>query len=169
LPENAGKRDGVDFVMTNSSDIPASLVGDEEKIIQIVRNLLENSFNYTEAGKVELIWNAEKSIGSAVFLEVTVRDTGNGISDEYMEHLFDPFHHVQKSEGAGLGLAIVRRLVELMRGSITVNSERGKGTVFMISVPQTAATDEVVGSSEIGGGACQQDIYSPEGQDTDSG
>jgi signal transduction histidine kinase/CheY-like chemotaxis protein len=148
--EEYRKRDGVEFVMTNSSDIPASLVGDEEKIIQIVRNLLENSFNYTETGKVELIWNAEKSIGSAVFLEVTVRDTGNGISDEYMEHLFDPFHHVQKSEGAGLGLAIVRRLVELMRGSITVNSERGKGTVFMISVPQTAATDEVVGSSEIG-------------------
>ena len=102
---------------------------------RVLENLVSNAIKYTERGTVEIGVKAD-----AERLYLTVRDTGIGISPEFMPHLFEEFTReatgvAGRQEGTGLGLAITKRLVEMMHGEIHVESEPGKGTRFLVVFP----------------------------------
>ena len=122
---------------------------DPTKIREIFMNLLSNAYKYTKpGGKVhvrlrELPSNRE---GYGIF-ETSVSDTGVGMSAEYLAHIFEEFSRentstANKIEGTGLGMPIVKRLVELMGGTIRVSSEKGVGTTFVVTLPHRIA-DEI--------------------------
>ena len=111
------------------------IYSDGARIEQILLNILENSINYTETGKIVLI--AENQNHSIL---IKVKDTGIGIPEEDLPFIFDRFHRVEKSRsremgGTGLGLAIVYEMVKLLQGSVTVTSNYGEGTEFYIRFP----------------------------------
>jgi len=128
-------------------ELPPLLVGDEARVRQILFNLVGNALKYTDQGGVTV----ELSASSADFSQpdgvcIRVSDTGVGIPEHMLQGVFEPFRqvegsHTRKYEGAGLGLAIVGRLVELMRGVITVQSEPGMGTSVFVTLPLCAATE----------------------------
>lgn len=121
------------------------LHGDSGKIHRIIVNLLRNAISFTEQGEVELGAALQPASASQrARLTLTIRDTGIGIDPAAQEHIFRDFVQVdpetgRRNGGAGLGLAICRKLVELMGGSISVISARGQGSVFSVSLPLAAA------------------------------
>jgi signal transduction histidine kinase/ActR/RegA family two-component response regulator len=115
------------------------LFGDLNKFKQILINVLSNAIKFTEEGSVWIVVKSEKS-GNLARTEVLVEDTGIGIINDHLEMIFDDFkqldHYLTKKiKGAGLGLAITKRLVEMMEGKIRVESEQGSGSRFIISIP----------------------------------
>jgi signal transduction histidine kinase len=114
--------------------------GDEKRLRQALQNLLENSVDYTpKGGRIELDLRAVDGLA-----RLEVRDTGIGISEEDLPHIFDRFYRGQdaraaRSEGIGLGLAMVKYIVEAHGGSVEVTSKTGRGTTFLISLPQADA------------------------------
>lgn len=113
----------------------AEVFGEERQLEQAVVNLIENAVKYTDEGRVEA---SVKPLGNeALFI---VKDTGIGIPQEAIPHLFERFYRVDKARsrgtgGTGLGLAIVERIIELHGGSITVESELNRGSVFTVHLP----------------------------------
>ena len=111
------------------------LVGDSLRLQQVLVNLVGNAVKFTEAGEIRLRFEALKIGPEGVTLQVTVTDTGIGISEDQQAHLFESFEQAESSTtrrfgGTGLGLAICRRLVEVMGGKIGVESELGRGSTF---------------------------------------
>ncbi len=130
-------------------NLPGALYGDDLRIKQIFNNLLSNAFKYTNSGTVEWRISFERD-EEAVWLSSSVRDTGIGIRPEDMEKLFSEYKQLdgkanRKVEGTGLGLAITKRFVEMMGGSITVESEYGRGTTFKVRLRQIVALDMPIG------------------------
>jgi len=139
----------IDFVLRISEDLPARLFGDELRIKQILSNLLSNSFKYTMSGIVELAVYCKRD-GETVWLNIVVSDTGIGIREEDMSYLFNDYTQMDAAAnrnivGTGLGLSITKRLVELMGGRITTESEYGKGSVFKVRLMQKHVTDMTIG------------------------
>ena len=130
----------IDFKYNIAEDIPDELLGDKTHIKQIINNLLSNAFKYTKEG--EVVFNAKCiNINDCCELIITVQDTGIGIKKEKIDSLFNKFERldVEKNstvEGTGLGLAITKALVEMMGGKINVQSTYGKGSLFVVKVPQ---------------------------------
>jgi response regulator RpfG family c-di-GMP phosphodiesterase/signal transduction histidine kinase len=121
--------------------IPNGLVGDEARLRQIFLNLLSNAIKYTVKGNISISITQEKREGSQVWLKIEVADTGLGIKPEDQAKLFADFVQVDTKknrgiEGTGLGLAITKRLCIAMGGDITVKSEYGKGSSFIVVIPQ---------------------------------
>lgn len=117
--------------------IPTSLMLDEKKVHQVLVNVIGNALKYTSRGFVSVVVNFTTS-GDVPQLIIKVEDTGIGIEKKDLETLFDRFTRSVSGEtrsGSGLGLAIAKSLVEAMSGTIEVESEVGKGTVFIISLP----------------------------------
>ncbi|WP_159888516.1 MHYT domain-containing protein [Paenibacillus puerhi] len=127
--------------------LPELLVGDEGRIRQILINLIGNAVKFTEEGEVDVSIRQKHREGDRLQLEVTVKDTGAGIPESYIPHLFQPFHQhdssARKHGGTGLGLAICKRLVELMDGNIRVESRPGEGTKFTFTICVRASEDRV--------------------------
>lgn len=134
------ERKGLSLCFYLAPDAPEIHHGDAGRLRQILLNLLSNAIKFTEQGSVEL------SVGRAVasdgrpMLEFVVRDTGIGISPELQEKLFRPYEQgdptVQtKYGGTGLGLSICRNLVDLMKGSITLESREGRGCTVRVALP----------------------------------
>ena len=127
------------------ADAPRGVLGDPTRIKQILMNLLNNAVKFTEAGEVVLKVSSvvpAKALenGGSTLLKFEVSDTGIGIPKERMNRLFKSFSQVDASTtrqygGTGLGLVITKRLVELMGGEISVESEEGKGTTFSFTLP----------------------------------
>ncbi len=120
--------------------LPEQLWGDELRVRQIFTNLLSNAVKYTGQGSVTFSVHGEETDAGFV-LCADVKDTGIGIRKEDTERLFDSFQRLEGRknshiEGTGLGLAITRQLLDLMGGSITVESEYGKGSCFSVRIPQ---------------------------------
>jgi signal transduction histidine kinase/CheY-like chemotaxis protein len=129
---------------------PRGLYGDEMRIKQILNNLLSNAVKYTEKGKVTLELDWERNNG----LIFTVRDTGIGIKKENLDKLFSEYYRVENREnryieGTGLGLSITKNLVELMGGTITVESEPGKGSAFTVKLRQGIVDETPIGSETV--------------------
>lgn len=128
-------RKGVRLNLENNSPVIA-LNGDEELIKRMILNLLDNAVKYTpEGGEISLALTRRN--GNA---EIIVRDTGIGIPKADQEHVFDRFYRVDKARsralgGAGLGLSIVRWIVDLHGGEIRVDSEPGRGSTFVVELP----------------------------------
>jgi signal transduction histidine kinase/DNA-binding response OmpR family regulator len=121
--------------------LPVKLRGDELRVKQILNNLLSNAIKYTKEGKVilEISWKGEDE--NTAVLTFVVKDTGQGISKEDQEKLFSPYTQFnvrtnRNIEGTGLGLTITKNLVELMDGTISVESEYGRGTAFTVVIKQ---------------------------------
>jgi signal transduction histidine kinase len=119
-------------------DVPAEslkLVSDERKIRQILTNLLSNAVKFTEQGGIHV-----RAAGDGRMLRVEVGDTGIGIPEEHLDHIFDPFWQVEHAStrrygGTGLGLGVARKLANLLDGRLTVKSEVGAGSVFTLHLP----------------------------------
>jgi len=136
--------------MDIDTNVPAKLFGDELRIKQILTNLLSNAVKYTKEGNVTLKLFYKKISAEEILLCFSVIDTGVGIKKEDLTELFDSFKRLELSknrniEGTGLGLNIVKKLVDLMGGDITVDSVYGKGSNFTVCIPQ-----KVVDSTPMG-------------------
>ena len=134
--------------------IPSELYGDEIRIKQILINLLNNAVKYTKEGSVTLHIEKEAEEEGQVILLISVSDTGIGIKQDLIPHLFDAFKRVDEDknagiEGTGLGLSIVKQLVELMNGRITVDSVYTQGSTFTVMLRQKVSRSDVIGSIEI--------------------
>ncbi|MEY4751429.1 MAG: hypothetical protein RIQ60_3643 [Pseudomonadota bacterium] len=146
---------GIDFQLTvGGPALPEVLVGDPIRLRQILVNLLNNAVKFTNKGSVALsvAWRSGPS-DRQVVLQMVVTDTGVGISEEFLQRLFQPFRQADTSTsrvfgGTGLGLSIVKRLLELMRGKIEVHSQLGQGTRFELEIPFIRGqADELVARS----------------------
>lgn len=120
--------------------IPNRMIGDPTRINQILINLAGNAVKFTDYGYVEIKASVEKQEGKKYQIRIDVIDTGIGISEEYVDRIFESFTQAgtdvtRKFGGTGLGLTISRQLTTLMNGEIKVRSEIGKGTVFTVFLP----------------------------------
>jgi signal transduction histidine kinase len=131
--------------------------GDEDRVRQILVNLLTNALKFTPAGgRVSVVWGVTtepdrdaRLSGAGPWMTVRIEDTGIGIPSDQIAAIFDPFTqveggHTRPIDGSGLGLTISRRLARLMKGDLTVRSELGKGSVFTLWLPEAspAAKDD---------------------------
>ncbi|MCR4656738.1 MAG: response regulator [Lachnospiraceae bacterium] len=152
LLQMRAKDKGLNLEMINDPDIPSRLYGDEVRIKQILVNLLTNAVKYTEKGSITMKVSGEESPeNDMMILSVCVSDTGQGISEEGQQHLFDSYARIDEKrnryiEGTGLGLAITKQLVDLMNATITVDSAPGKGSAFTVKIPQKIVSKEPMGS-----------------------
>jgi PAS domain S-box-containing protein len=141
------------FNLHIDENIPLTLFGDELRIKQILNNLLSNAFKYTDSGKVSLSITKEPSDKeSMITLVFRVKDTGQGMTGEQMDKLFDEYTRFnleanRTTEGAGLGMNITKRLIDLMEGEILVESEQGKGSTFIVRLPQGTVDEGVLGKA----------------------
>jgi signal transduction histidine kinase len=115
---------------------PVTVVSDDDKVRQVVINLLSNAVRYTDNGTIRLELAASKSD-----VAIRVHDTGIGISPNDVKHVFEPFWQVDRSRrsrdgGTGLGLAVVKQIVELLGGTVSVTSVLGSGSSFEIRLPR---------------------------------
>jgi hypothetical protein len=136
----------LDFLVTVDSSIPAQLIGDDLRIRQILINLLNNAIKYTPKGYIALDIHRGKTADKKLELIFSVRDSGIGIKKEDISRVFSDFTRLDMSgnyhiEGTGLGLAITYTLCQVMEGSINVESEYGKGTVFTTVISQSFGED----------------------------
>ena len=132
----------INFHLSIAEDIPYEFIGDKGKVKEIINNIFTNAIKYTEQGEINLsvrcVNDFDKNISNLI---ITCQDTGRGIKKENIERLFTKFDRldVEKNtttEGTGLGLAITKSLVEMMGGKINVQSQFGKGSIFMVQIPQ---------------------------------
>lgn len=150
LAAGRAKAKELELLVECADNVPMKLCGDETHIRQIIVNLLTNAVKYTEKGTVKLIVSGRFTDGGFV-LKVDVSDTGIGIAEENLPQLFTQFQRfdLQRNrniEGTGLGLSIVKRLCDLMSGTITARSVLGSGSTFTVELPQ-----KVVDSTPCGG------------------
>ncbi|MEZ5042357.1 MAG: ATP-binding protein [Saprospiraceae bacterium] len=122
------------------ANIPPILNGDNEKLRQVLINLVGNAIKFTSSGNIMIKVSLKKAEGKIVHLLFSVSDTGIGISEQKLSQLFEPFTQAdtsisRKYGGTGLGLAISKKLVNLMKGSIHVESVEGNGSVFSFEAP----------------------------------
>ena len=121
-------------IVSNYSELPDVVYGDKDKVKQIVSNLLSNAIKYTDKGKIEI------SVSGSVKkdkcdIEIVVKDTGKGISEDNIDLIFNKFGKLKKNSdtlGLGLGLFITKNLVNILGGNISVTSELGKGSEFKV-------------------------------------
>lgn len=134
--------DKVRFVVKREEGLPEYLQGDENRIKQILINILNNAAKFTSEGEIRfLVSGMPAKDENSIMLQFEISDTGIGIKQEDMGHLFKSFERLEEGihediEGTGLGLSICDGLIKHMNGSITVESEYGKGTAFYIQLPQ---------------------------------
>jgi two-component system sensor histidine kinase/response regulator len=134
---------GLDLVYEIAADVPLNIIGDQLRLKQVLINLVSNAMKFTEKGEVCIKVNQQQcGPEGQVLLKFDVWDTGIGIPANKLHRLFKAFSQVDSSTtrqygGTGLGLAICEKLVQLMGGTITVNSEAGKGSTFSFSIITT--------------------------------
>lgn len=121
--------------------IPRQLIGDEMRIREILTNLLANAVKFTVSGKIELKLRARDLSRTKTELSFLISDTGSGIKEEDQKYLFRQFSRVDPKKnqtimGTGLGLSISKKLTDLMGGNISVESDYGKGSTFIVTIPQ---------------------------------
>jgi two-component system sensor histidine kinase/response regulator len=136
---------GLELLYDNRVDMPELVLGDRDRLRQVVVNLLANAIKFTESGEVTLAAVAVCPNEHGTEMEFSITDTGIGISREWTERIFEPFVQADGSNtrrygGTGLGLAISSRLANLMGGRIWVDSELGKGSIFHFTVNFGLAT-----------------------------
>ncbi|TVM19864.1 hypothetical protein DPQ33_01125 [Oceanidesulfovibrio indonesiensis] len=143
-------RVGLSYTLGN--DLPKRIRGDEGRLRQILNNLIANSIKFTSRGEVRVgLWNISPAPERTRLL-LTVEDTGCGIPDKALNRIFDSFaqaddSYSRKHQGAGLGLNIVRGLVQMMGGSLCVESEMERGTAVFISLPVEEVPGQAARSS----------------------
>lgn len=132
-------------------NIPKVLAGDPTKLNQILLNLLGNAIKFVQVGEIELHISLKKLKGSKAFLEFNISDTGIGIPKKDLEHIFDPYMQSEHSQadGHGLGLSIVKKIIEALDGDISVTSSLGQGTTFTFNLPFAIGKEEKINQKNI--------------------
>lgn len=126
---------GILFTTSIDPLIPANIIVDDQRLKQVLNNLLSNAFKFTDEGEISVAFGVEYKREKELLLSCLVKDTGMGIGTENQRQIFEKFTQIDTSlirpfEGTGLGLAICRELTQLMGGEISVSSELGKGSTF---------------------------------------
>jgi signal transduction histidine kinase/DNA-binding response OmpR family regulator len=137
----------LEVIFDAEKNVPNRLLGDGERVKQVLINLMTNAVKFTEAGNVILQVKLQQARDEEVILDFSVSDSGIGLTDEQQSALFQPFVQGDESTtrrygGTGLGLSISKGLVEMMGGRISVSSEYGEGTVFSFHLPFSLGAKE---------------------------
>ena len=138
----------IEFRSKISPDLPNTLDGDKDKLKQIIFNLLTNAVKYTDSGFIDLSLDCINK-DNKCNLRISVSDSGRGIKDDELNNLFTKFCRREEDkdtdvEGAGLGLAITKSLVDLMGGKISVDSVDGVGTTFFVTLTQNIVSSDSI-------------------------
>ena len=147
----AVREKGLKFVLDVDKNLPEHLYGDEDHIRQVIVNLIDNAVKYTNEGAITLSVKGSALEHGRVRLKISVKDTGIGIRPDDIGKLFHSFERVnmdetQSIQGAGLGLTLVRYLMELMGGTVRAESEYGKGSTFTLDITQQQAHEGFQGT-----------------------
>ena len=147
------KKKSLTFTVNVDKNIPRILDGDEYHIRQVMLNILNNAIKYTERGGVTITISHETIDNYHILLKCSVSDTGIGIKSEDLEHIFQPFEHIETSrkfsaDGSGLGLPIVQKLLQLMDSELKVESVFHKGSTFSFDIKQAVIKWEPIGDYE---------------------
>ncbi|MCR5590157.1 MAG: response regulator [Lachnospiraceae bacterium] len=144
------EKKGLKIEVSVDKDVPHILYGDEIRIKQIALNLLTNAIKYTNEGKVSLTVGFSKEDDENILLSFMIEDTGIGMKEEDMDRLFSPFARIEEKrnryiEGTGLGMSIVRQLLDLMDSHLEVKSIYGEGSKFSFDIKQKVVKWEPMG------------------------
>lgn len=142
MTRERAKSKGLQYNLNISTEIPKILYGDIVRIKQCILNLLTNAIKYTKEGSITFSLDYKKITEDNIFLIVHIIDTGSGIKKDDMEKLFAPFERIEEDknrtiEGSGLGISIVRRLLDMMGSKLEVESIYGKGSDFSFTIEQS--------------------------------
>lgn len=137
------KEKDITVTLNVAPDIPTKLYGDQARISQVMLTILDNAVKYTEKGSIQIDAKCEKN-GSMAKLIISVRDTGAGITKEKLETLFTQTNDSDKYVN-GAGLTIARKLIDLLKGEIEVESSVGMGSIFTISINQKIMDETGIG------------------------
>ena len=134
------RKKNIQLSLSISDEIPPQVIGFERGLQQVIRNLTENAIKFTQEGKVVLSAELKSKDRNIMTVFFAVSDTGIGIREDQVQHLFKPFTQVDSSyarkfEGTGIGLSLCKKLVEHMKGSIKVESDYNKGSNFIFQIP----------------------------------
>jgi PAS domain S-box-containing protein len=138
---------GLEFKIITDLNLPMGIEIDEVRLRQILINLIGNAIKFTEKGSVIVNITAFPTSTEYIDLKMEVKDTGIGIAPEHLETIFEPFTQLENAatkrySGTGLGLTITKRLIDILGGEITVNSEINKGTTFTVLFRKVPATSQ---------------------------
>ncbi len=144
------QRKGLEFVTSVADGLPDAIVTDDQRLAQVVKNLLSNAFKFTDTGTVSLAIHrpqASSGYAPADFAVVSVTDSGIGMTPDQQKVVFEAFQQADGSTsrqygGTGLGLAITREMVEHLGGHVVLQSEYGKGSTFSIYLPLQRQADQ---------------------------
>lgn len=140
---------GLDFQMSMEKEMPEYWYGDQQRVGQILINLVSNAIKFTESGRVKV--SVELYQDNEEWLLFRVSDTGVGIRDDKLQSIFSPFQQVGRSAtrpgGTGLGLSIARQLTELMGGSIQAECKLYQGSIFQVVLPLNSVPEEKGGKA----------------------
>lgn len=156
------QRKGLEFKVLLADDLPQLVLGDSDRLQQILSNLANNAVKFTEQGRIQVLVFRDTLANQADRIHFSVRDTGQGIPPEKWSVIFEPFRQAdgsttRKFGGTGLGLSICSRLVEQMGGQITLHSEEFVGSTFSFSIPlpEVEPGDDAI--SEEPGAPCSEE------------
>jgi signal transduction histidine kinase/ligand-binding sensor domain-containing protein/CheY-like chemotaxis protein len=138
---------GLKMVSDIAAEVPTHVIGDASRLQQVLMNLVGNAIKFTERGSVRIEARIQGRTTGGILLRCTVTDTGIGIAPDRLARVFDEFtqaenDHSRRYGGSGLGLTICKRLVEMQGGTISAESEPGKGSAFTFTVPYALGGSE---------------------------
>jgi CheY-like chemotaxis protein len=145
---------GLRLVRSLDGNLPEMVVGDPQRLRQIVWHLVGNGVKFTREGQVEVAASAIAGLDRQVSLSLRVQDTGIGIAPNQLTEIFESFRQLETGlsrnhAGLGLGLAVAQKLVALLNGSISVDSELGKGSVFTVALPFKLPLEAAAGAADV--------------------
>ncbi|MFP4461732.1 MAG: ATP-binding protein, partial [Thermotogota bacterium] len=137
----SAKEKGLQYTF-NKSDLPKKVYSDKKRIMQIMNNLISNAIKFTPEGSVQISVDFKKKSETNGALHISVKDTGIGIEKDVQDQIYDFFYQKDMSftkdyQGMGVGLTIVKNIINSMNGEIALNTQRGKGTKFSAIIPMT--------------------------------
>jgi len=149
---SVAEQKGLQLTVTTAPDAPRTVFSDEQRVQQVLRNLLSNAFKFTEAGEValELAGTAQHADdGTPYAISLTVRDTGIGIAEDKLRLIFEAFQQAdgttsRRYGGTGLGLSISREIARMLGGEIRVSSMPGSGSAFELLLPSYVEPPPVI-------------------------
>lgn len=141
---------GIPISLQVSDNVPEYVISDTQRFTQIISNLLDNAIKFTQKGEIVLMAHAQAHTDSVCHIHIRVKDTGIGIPEDQTQMIFQRFvqahnqqtnPYVRRYKGLGLGLSIVKQLVNMLGGKISVKSQEGVGSEFNLSIPMSLAND----------------------------
>lgn len=155
--EASAKKKGLELHFQQKKFFADTLIGDPTRLTQVMVNLIGNAIKFTDKGRIEIIADGQETGLNQLTLKVAVKDTGIGIAQEQLPHVFGRFEQADNKVtrvygGSGLGLFISKQLVELQGGKIGVESEPGKGSTFFFEIPYAIASEKTAQRATNGNG-----------------